>query len=213
MADRLAEIVGHISSITSRYDLFNQYRDKTAADLDNAPESRCNNLLQYLTSFQSIPSTLILAEAPGPWGCRYTGIPITSEEHLVDETFPIDAVPCTTGPVTPEYSARIFWRVLQPYYNEFVVWNAVPFHPHRADNIDSIRTPRASELTEFASLTKRILEYYEPHTVLALGRRPEKQLKQLGVEATYVRHPSQGGATLFEQSMLKIFTGDPARDS
>lgn len=205
MSNALAEIIDRLADIPSSVDLFNQYVDATAADLRDAAAIRKRNLYRYLTSFETGPEILVLAEAPGPWGCRYTGIPITSEEQLKDDSFPVRGQTSTSGPATPEYSARIFWRVMRPFYNRFLVWNAVPFHPHHADNIDSIRTPRTSELKQFAPLTEQILAYFNPKTILALGRRPEKQLAYLNVDATYVRHPSQGGAKQFEESMLEIF--------
>ncbi len=148
----------------------------------------------------------MVAEAPGPWGCRFSGVPITSEEQLVDADFPFSGRVSGNGDVPhKEYSARIFWRVMAPYFPRFIAWNAVPFHPHRVGEPMSIRTPRASEIKGFAWLTRAVLDAVEPGMVIALGRKAQYQLDFLEVDCTYVRHPSQGGAVLFEEGMKRLF--------
>lgn len=195
-------------SFCSRPDLFNQYRDSLPEDEAEAYKTRTAQLSTYLSMYDEPPATFILAEAPGPWGCRYTGIPITSEVQLIQDNFPIAGRPCTVGEPRAEYSAGIFWRVLQGYADQFVVWNAVPFHPHHPGKPDSIRTPRSDEIKEFSKITALVLELFRPMKVLALGRRAESQLSHLGIDSHYVRHPSQGGARLFEKGMLEIFGRD-----
>src|SRR5690554_885232 len=71
--------------------LFNLYRDVNE-DLDrpDAAEIRRTNLYRYLERYQSFPPVLLLAEAPGPRGCRFSGVPFVSEAQLLDDTFPID---------------------------------------------------------------------------------------------------------------------------
>jgi len=65
--------------------LFNPYRDG-APDLDreDAPAIRRENVRAYLAAYDTMPDVLLLAEAPGPWGCRFSGVPITCEAQLLD---------------------------------------------------------------------------------------------------------------------------------
>ena len=49
-----------------------------------------------------------------------------------------------------------------------------------------------------------MVEILKPRAVVAVGRKAEKALGMIDVEATYVRHPSQGGATLFREGVLQI---------
>lgn len=185
--------------------LFNQYRDRNPdLDKEDAPDIRRRNLRSYLAGYEEMPEVFLLAEAPGPWGCRFSGVPITSEAQLLDPNFPIhgDKSSLAVEPHT-EYSANIHWRVLAQHYPKFFTWNTVPFHPHRSDPL-SIRTPKASEVDGFRDVVGAFLQVIRPKHVVAIGRKGERALNHLGVENTYVRHPSQGGAKKFEEGVLDV---------
>ncbi|MEX0822623.1 MAG: uracil-DNA glycosylase [Rhodothermales bacterium] len=191
---------------TSTECLFNMYRDRHAElDIPDAPAVRRANLRGYLLAYDRMPSVFLLVEAPGPWGARFTGVPITSESQLLDDTFPLTGRRTSDGgDPHSEYSARIFWRVLEPYFPAFLTWNTVPFHPHKAGKPLSIRTPAAAEIDSFESITAAFVDAIRPGHVAAIGRKAERALDRLGVENTYVRHPSQGGAKLFEEGVTSL---------
>jgi len=199
----------YLFRISSSAVLFNQYADENReVDRRGAAGIRRRNLIDYVLSYELRPDIVVLAEAPGPWGCRFSGIPITSEEQLQDPVFPLKGdVSGRRGEPYSEYSARIFWRVMAGYFPRFFVWNAVPLHPHKQGKPLSIRAPGISELRDFAELTGALMEAVGPQVVVALGRKAEYQLGELGVAAEYVRHPSQGGAAAFESGMRKVFEG------
>jgi hypothetical protein len=50
-----------------------------------------------------------------------------------------------------------------------------------------------------------LLEHLQPAHVLAVGRKAEHALKQLDVEAAYIRHPSHGGVNTFKRTILAYF--------
>lgn len=184
--------------------LFNPYRDRhDAVDLPDAPSIRRENLRRYLGTYPAPPAVLLVAEAPGPWGCRFSGVPLVSEAQLVDERFPIDGLPSSTkeAPHT-EYSGNIYWRVLRPYFPHFFTWNCVPLHPHRPGEPFTIRPPSAGEVRAFAPVLEGLVAILRPQLVLAVGRKAERSLTDLGIEAPYVRHPSQGGARIFEETVV-----------
>lgn len=195
-----------VFDIPSSEILFNPYRDEDR-DLDRrgAAAMRRANLRRYLETFPQRPSVILLAEAPGPWGCRFSGVPVTSEQQLLDRHFPFSGEQ-TSGAEEPytEYSASIFWRVLEEYHPSFLIWNSVPLHPRRPGEPQSIRTPSLSEVRRFSSITERLIEELRPVHVGAIGRKAERQLQELGVSCTYVRHPSQGGARLFEAGVISL---------
>lgn len=191
---------------SSSDELFNPYATvDPATDRDGADRIRQRNLERYLTERDRLPRLFVLAEAPGPWGCRFTGVPITSEEQLLDPSFPHGGEQASNRD-TPhkEYSASIYWRVLAPYAMDLLTWNTVPFHPFKPGKPMSIRTPRVSEINRFTPLLRDMLDLLKPERVAAIGRKAERALGQVGAEATYVRHPSQGGALLFEEGMRTI---------
>jgi len=184
-------------------DLFNPYSTwNPELDLPESHLIRQENLASYICDRDVRPRVFLLAEAPGPWGCRFSGVPITSEEQLLDPSFPIDGRQSSNTPVPhKEYSASIYWRILQPYHKDIFTWNTVPFHPHYPGKPLTIRTPRVSEIKQFLPLLKDMIDLLQPETVLSVGRKAEKALSLLQIESVYVRHPSQGGATLFAEGV------------
>lgn len=205
---RLADVCrNRLFAVRSTDTLFNQYADrKPEFDRRGAAAMRRRNLLGYLGAYERPPGVVVVAEAPGPWGCRFSGVPITSEEQLVDPGFPLggESSGVSAAPHR-EYSARIFWRVMGGYFPHFFVWNAVPLHPHPPGEPMSIRTPGVGEIRSWGWLTGMVIEMVVPEVVVALGRKAEFQLSGLGIECVYVRHPSQGGAVAFEEGMREVF--------
>lgn len=190
-------------SVPSTADLFNPYRDaEPDLDVEGAAEIRKQNLAAYFAAFEHPPRLLLLAEAPGPWGCRFSGVPITSEAQLIDPSFPVGGRQSSRrNEPYSEYSAGIFWRLLQPAFPHFFVWNTVPLHPHRRDEPLTIRTPRTDEVIRFEPLTALVIEALAPSEILAVGRKAESTLTRIGAPHTYVRHPSQGGAVAFAEGV------------
>lgn len=190
----------------SSEELFNPYSTRNPMyDRADAAHIRQENLRRYVEERHRIPSLFVLAEAPGPWGCRFTGVPITSEEQLLDPAFPHDGQQSSNRDAPhKEYSASIYWRVLAPYTRDLFTWNTVPFHPFKPGKPMTIRTPRVGEIKRFTPLLSDMLDILQPARIAAIGRKAEKALGLVGHEATYVRHPSQGGALLFEEGMRTI---------
>lgn len=197
----------HVFPVPSEERLFNPYRDRhPEVDVAEAPAIRRRNLRAYLARYTERPPLFLLLEAPGPWGCRFTGVPITSEAQLADPDFPLAGRPTNAdGAPRGEYSAGIYWRVLQPYFPHFFTWNSVPLHPHQAGEPLTVRNPTSREVKAFTGVVEGFLEALRPRRVLAVGRKAEYALGQIGVEATYVRHPSQGGARRFEAGVTEAF--------
>lgn len=186
---------------------FNPYRDYDERfDRPDAPAIRRKNLKRYLDCYAgAAPPLFLLAEAPGPWGCRFSGVPLVSEAQLADTDFPIGGQPTSTQK-TPhtEYSSAIYWRVMQPYFPRFFTWNSVPFHPHKDGEPLSIRTPTRGEGAAFEDLLAGLLRLLEPARTVAIGRKAERALQEIGADCTYVRHPSQGGAKKFEGGVRAV---------
>ena len=196
-----------VFSRPSTDDLFNLYRDRNEElDRPGAPQIRRRNLRRYLSRYEERPPFFMLAEAPGPWGCRFSGVPFTSEKQLADDTFPLAGEPSGAHEdLHAEYSGGIYWRVMQPYFPRFFVWNSVPYHPHKEGKPMSIRAPRRSEIKVHTDLLSRLLQVLQPDHLVAVGRKAEYALAQAGRDSVYVRHPSQGGAVRFEEGVRSLF--------
>lgn len=188
--------------------LFNPYAmHDPVRDLPEAVSIRRRNLERYVRERTTSPRVVVLAEAPGPWGCRFSGVPVTSEAQLLDRDFPLrgEQSSARSEPLS-EYSASIYWKILKPWYQDVFTWNAVPYHPFKPGQPMSIRTPRISEIKRFLPVTQAVLDAIRPDRVVALGRKAERALAELGVACTYVRHPSQGGATKFEAGIREVLS-------
>lgn len=186
--------------------LFNPYLSlDPGQDRDDAVAIRRRNLEAYVRQRETAPRILLLAEAPGPWGCRFSGVPITSEAQLLDPDFPLAGEQSSSADVPyAEYSASIYWRILQEWCAHIFTWNTVPYHPFKRGKPMSIRTPGVQEIRRFLPVTREVIDAVAPERILAVGRKAERALAELDVECTYVRHPSQGGAALFEAGVREV---------
>ena len=191
--------------------LFNPYRDQHPAhDESDAPAIRRANLHAALDALPRKPRVLVVAEAPGPWGCRFSGVPLVSEQQLLDPTYPVSGQPTSQraahGEPIKEYSGAIYWRVMEPYWGRFWTWNTVPLHPHKPNEPLTIRTPTVAEVRAWHGVLAAMVDVLRPETVAAVGRKAEGALTAIGAESIYVRHPSQGGATLFADGMRELLS-------
>ncbi|UCG91383.1 MAG: uracil-DNA glycosylase [candidate division WOR-3 bacterium] len=204
-----------IFTIPSSDRLFNQYKDRDKrVDLPDAAQIRRENLHNYFESFTQRPPVMVVGEAPGPWGCRFSGIPFTGERQLVMHELPFQGRRSSTDNPTPRIrkstpyvsnSARIFWGTMNQYHPKFFVWNCVPIHPYKKGTILSVRTPTTVEVLHYSVILSEILSQLKPEKIIALGRKAEFSLQQLGIPCAYVRHPSQGGAGRFKKGIEQAF--------
>ena len=174
-----------------------------------AREIRRQNLHNYLSSFSEKPSTLMLGEAPGWRGCRFTGVPFTSENIQIQKTLPFEGCPTSQGEQPyAEASATIFWRVMRKYHPSFFIWNCLPLHPHQPGNPLSNRRPGTTELRCHFALLEEMIGILSPIRVIAVGRCAQKALKELEIPCLHVRHPSHGGAREFQDGLERIMSAD-----
>ncbi len=199
-------------SVPSGPALFNQYRDTDPEyDLPGAARLRRENLRNFLECYRGKPpGALLVGEAAGPWGCRFSGVPFTSESQLVEGELPFKGKRTSRqGPPNKERSGAVLWGALLPVFPRFFLWNAVPLHPHEKGRPLTIRTPGAREIRAFCPLLKELYDALGPAQVVAIGRRAQAALGLIEVPCVYVRHPAQAGAREFLEGMRKIFFKKP----
>jgi len=204
-----------LKSVVSTPKIFNQYRDyNEVVDLPEAANIRLNNLYNYMYAAAKTAKYLILGEAAGPWGCRFSGIPFTGEKQIIDPNFPYKGLPSSkTFPEiniknkTPfiSNSAKIFWEIMLPFHDKFIVWDVFPLHPHKENDILSVRTPSKEEVNLFKNALILIINYIKPAEIISIGRIASEQLKSIGIKSIYVRHPSMGGKKSFSFGINEIF--------
>jgi uracil-DNA glycosylase len=207
MIDRLFELLAEYQGPGA----FNQYRTRDAQlDRPDAALLRRRNLRHYLKTFATA-SYVLVGEAAGYAGCRFSGIPFTGEGQLVGSA-PLPWVQdgklrqTSAGEPWLERSARIVWSVLGER-QDCVLWNAFPWHPFKDDPLSN-RRPRARELRAAAPVLRAFLALFPAAEVYAVGRVSQGALQALDVDAPYIRHPSHGGHHLFAQAVAAL----PRRD-
>jgi hypothetical protein len=186
---------------------FNQYRD-SVPDLDRPGGAaiRRRNLRRYLVRFKAA-SYVLVGEAAGYAGCRFSGIPFTGEAQIVGP----EALPwardqgfeqSSQGGPWRERSGQIVWEGLGAR-EDCVLWNAFPWHPC-GDEPLSNRKPTRSELESARKVLTCFLSLYPRAKAYAIGRVSERALGQLGIAAPYIRHPSHGGKAAFIESVSSL---------
>jgi uracil-DNA glycosylase len=189
--------------------LFNPWREhcphQTAA---NGPEARLERLALHL---DCRPRFILVGEAPGYQGCRYSGVAFTSERLLLEGAIPRIAPP--TGRLSDrklpfsEPSATIIWKTLYRLgiEQDVVLWNALQMHPHRPDNLWSNRTPTLDEISLGAAALQKLTRAFPEALLVAVGKKAEGLLAEMGLRAAAaVRHPANGGATQFAEGLQKL---------
>ena len=187
----------------------NPYRD-ALPDLDRpgAPARRRRNLEEYLERV-GVPRLVLLGEALGFRGGRFSGIAFTSERQLVGEdgrrlawagSPPFH--PTSRNPALwLEPSGSVVWGALGEDPRGVLLWNTFPWHPHGPGKPLSNRTPERSLLAANLHVLEGLLAEVGDARVFAVGRTAQASLAGLGVEAPALRHPAHGGAALFREQL------------
>lgn len=164
---------------------------------------------RFRAHMNSDAKVVLIGEAPGYQGCRYSGIAFTSERLLLEGQIPgIELPERITDRNRPwsEPSATIVWGALHELgiADKAVLFNAVPWHPMGKNGIHSNRTPTPDEKAAGLPYLSWFLGLYPDAFVVALGNTAAENLDEVGVEYTKVRHPANGGATKFREGIREL---------
>lgn len=197
-----------LPSLDGERPLFNFYHDEVAGiDRLGAASLRRENLCAYLDSFEEMPAVLAVGEAPGWRGCRLTGIPFTSETLLALGRLPYSGRRASClDQHHPEVTATLFQRAVNAWIEDLpdmpvFAWNCIPLHPHLPGQPLTNRSPSPAEIRLFRPMLCELVQRLNPRLVLAIGRCAQAALRDAGISACPVRHPSHGGAQRFLQDM------------
>jgi uracil-DNA glycosylase len=205
-SDSIESILSDLASLPAPADAVNPYA------LDGPPGNatrRANLRLALALALSRGPDLLLVGEAPGYNGARRTGVPFTSERLLLSGVAPLDqygasqgfALATDDGRLSAEPTATIAYRELAALGLFAVGWNAYPLHPHRPGDDQSNRPPRASELALGLPLLARMIALFPSVPAVAMGNTADRALTTLGLPHAKLRHPAQGGATIFAQGL------------
>ncbi len=188
----------------------NPYRE-SFPDLDGpaAARRRRANLEAYLERV-GIPRLVLVGEALGFRGGRFSGIAFTSERQLAGPAGRrLPWAGCPPFQATSrnpdqwlEPSGSVVWGALGGDARGVLLWNTFPWHPHTAKGPLTNRTPERGLVAANLDVLAALLAEVGEARVLAVGRTAQAALASLGVAAPALRHPAYGGAGLFRQQFL-----------
>jgi len=217
---RLERFIEKLQGYESPFGVVNPWRDFVdGLDIGSqAPEIRTRQLREYLTARLHRVRYLLVAEAKGYQGGRFTGVPLASERMLLghhEEIDPTLILPSGHAEQTSlqtvrqrgftEPTATIVWKELIrlgiPSY-DVLTWNIFPFHPYDPDQgYLSNRTPTARELQVGGEFFVDLLALCPAVKIVSIGRKSQETLTALGFTNFPVRHPANGGARQFREGL------------
>jgi hypothetical protein len=187
--------------------VFNQYRDSDPnLEREGGAAIRRRNLRRYLTAF-SDASYVLVGEAAGYAGCRFSGMPFTGEAQIVGE----DCLPwarglgfeqSSKGELWRERSGEMVWAAFDGRL-DCVLWNTFPWHPYASKPLSN-RRPSRAEVEQATEVLRFFLGLFAHAEVHAIGRVSEDTLARLGVRVPYIRHPSHGGKAAFTRGVQAL---------
>jgi hypothetical protein len=203
----------------SRLHVFNPWADFDRAN-DFGPEApaiRRDHLHRYLAERVGRARLLLIAEAAGYQGAKFSGIAMTSERQLAaspsagSDFFEGAKRRTSRETVRPagftEPTATIVWgKMLEAGLEgrEWVNWNTFAWHPQGATALAN-RTPTPQELAAGLPALRNFLSLFPKVPVVAVGDKARGALEELGVPVVAaVRHPANGGATKFREGISRV---------
>lgn len=183
---------------------FNVYRDEDGSlDRPGAAAHRRASLAAYLET-RAGAEVVLVGEAAGYQGTRFSGIAFTSERQLLAWGAPYEPSSLRLeGWAEP--SATIVHRTLDALGAEenVLLWNACPFHPSRPGESLTNRRPSKVEVEAGRTHLETLLALVRPRLVVACGRVAQSLL---GPEVPCVRHPANGGARAFAHGLTELLS-------
>lgn len=191
-------------------DAFNPYAEACADhDRKDAAAIRQRNLTLVLdAALRSGVDSVWIARDFGYRGGRRTGLALTDDVHLPWHAELLGTLPlmrATKGPPIAERTATVVWSILRSIDRPVFLWNVFPLHPHAPGDPLSNRCHTRAERVACRPLLVWLLEMLQPDTVVAIGRDAHMALKDLGITALTVRHPSYGGQSEFVSALAAIY--------
>jgi uracil-DNA glycosylase len=188
--------------------VFNPWSEADPLDrAEDAGRRRLGRLKQHLTCRAAF---VLVGEAAGYQGCRFSGVAFTSERLLLENRIPrVRSSERITHRVRPwsEPSSTVVWGCLHELRiaDCTVLWNAFPWHPYRPGAPHSNRRPSTTEVRQGAQILRSVLDRFVDATVVAVGQVARRALQNVvGGNPHVVRHPAMAGAREFRLNLAAL---------
>lgn len=228
MITEFVELLSRLQAPTGSANPYNMYQPGID-DGPRAPEIRKQQLLSYLQRRRHSAELLLVAEAPGYQGARFSGIAMTCERTLLDQKAGVPAGAVLSGGRRgqrtshpdasrntrelkngfTEPTASIVWRELLRLNcaDRVVLWNVYPFHPFKAGEPLSNRAPTDAEVRDHLDIFHDLRAVFAGCRIVCVGNTARNHLGGVYPDVPSLRHPANGGAALFRRGFSEIIEG------
>jgi hypothetical protein len=182
---------------------------------EHAPHHRSNQLRAYLNARLDTAKALLIAEASGYQGAKFSGIPMTCEQTLLghrgvscadvfDETIKPQRTSCPEASSKQavkrggfrEPTAGYVWRGMADrpgLSKKIVLWNLFAFHPHKDADTLTNRTPTKTEILNNRPVLDAFLRLFPDRPILSIGKKSEEYLTrwEYRIEISFLLHGTQ----------------------
>lgn len=197
-----------LAEIPDMSNVHNLYSNSTKAG-----KTRLSNLKRYFEQVLATqPKVLLVGEAPGYQGTYRTGVPFCSESIMLRSASKHGFYGEGNGymrvyheeRVWKEPSATVVQRTMDELADPPLIWATFPLHPHKPGIELSNRAPNQAEVKLGSEILRQLIIIVRPEQIIAVGNVAESCLISLGYKPLKVRHPSHGGAKLFNEQLKAI---------
>jgi hypothetical protein len=199
-------------------------------DIDEAPRHRSNHLRSYLNARLNTAEALLIAEAPGYQGAKFSGIPMTCERTLLghrrgvscadafDETIERYRTSRPPEALSKAVKLRGFCEPTAAYVwghmanrpglpKKIVLWNLFAFHPHEDTDTLTNRKPKDPEILRNQPVLEAFLRLFPDRPILSIGNISKEYLTRWGHRyELFTRHPANGGGAVFREKFAEFLS-------
>jgi hypothetical protein len=198
-------------------------------DIDeHAPHHRSNHLRAYLNARLNTAKALLIAEAPGYQGAKFSGIPMTCERTLLGHRRGISCADVLDATIKPQRTSRPpeasskkvrllgFCEPTAAYVwghmanrpglsKKIVLWNLFAFHPYKGGDKLTNRKPKGPEILSNRPVLDEFLRLFPDRPILSVGNISEEYLTRWGHRyELFTRHPANGGGAVFREKFAEF---------
>jgi len=197
---------------------------------EHAPRHRSNHLRAYLNARLNAAEALLIAEAPGYQGAKFSGIPMTCERTLLGHRRGVSGGDVfdesierhrTSRPEASNKQAVMRWGFCEPtaayvwrgisdrtgISKKIVLWNLFGFHPHETTNTLTNRAPTDTEILSNQPVLEAFLRLFPDRPILSMGNISKEYLTRWGHRyELFTRHPANGGGAVFRKQFAEFLS-------